>query len=183
MGSTKEAKRLTPEQQQLVLDNIKLTSWAVGYDRWRVLVASYPTKQDAQADACLALCRAARDYDPTKSKFSTYANRVIKHQFLTQFQKSKALKNQMIDGALCQSHMVGTKVYEADTDDGSEMDAAVYYAKKFLRGTPRKILLYALAGKTVSQIAKSIGWKPRSVSTARYMAARCLRNRLAGVQI
>ena len=66
--------KLTKEQQRLVLDN----SW-VAYDRAADYTEKHPylgslTYEDILSVCFLALCRAAIDYDPTKStKFSTYA--------------------------------------------------------------------------------------------------------------
>jgi len=65
---------LTPEQRQLVEDNIALAYFA--FNRYKNNFAW--VEQDDLMSACyLGLTKAAKGYDPDKSKFSTYAMIII----------------------------------------------------------------------------------------------------------
>ena len=75
---------LTPEQQQLVLDNMGIAYMLVNR-LWHIpLVKKSGEKSDLEQEALLALCRCAAtpSFDPTKSKFCTYAGRAVRQSIL-----------------------------------------------------------------------------------------------------
>lgn len=68
---------LTDAQRELVAANVRLAWWAV--DALPRLARALG-RREALSLACLALCRAARTYDPARSKFSTYALLCVRQQ-------------------------------------------------------------------------------------------------------
>jgi len=70
---------LTAGQRQLVADNYPLVLYAVNR-LWLNRSVSL-LGDDAIGEGCLAICKAARSFDPSKGvKFSTYAMRAIWHE-------------------------------------------------------------------------------------------------------
>jgi len=61
---------LTPEQQQMVEDNIKLAYFALNKYKGGF---AWVEQDDLMSTCFLGLTKAAKGYDPDKSKFSTYA--------------------------------------------------------------------------------------------------------------
>jgi DNA-directed RNA polymerase specialized sigma subunit len=73
---------MTPEQERLVLDNIKLAPFIANKLANVSGVSSY-YRDELHDEAKLALVRAASTYDPDKcAKFSTYACTVIKNSLV-----------------------------------------------------------------------------------------------------
>lgn len=73
-------KQLTAEQQKLVEDNLKLV--------YSVIHKCYPTyscDEDLAQCGMLGLCRAAMNWDSTKSTFGTYAFQCIKNAIGKEF--------------------------------------------------------------------------------------------------
>lgn len=69
--------KLSPEQNQFLLDNMGLVSKVIS-DKFSGLYGIYSdTMDDLYAIGYLALCEAVTHYDSCKAKFSTYAYRVI----------------------------------------------------------------------------------------------------------
>lgn len=60
---------MTPENERLVLDNMKLVKFVLG-KYIRIPPGRY---EDLEQEGYLALCRAAETYDPEAGKFSTWA--------------------------------------------------------------------------------------------------------------
>jgi DNA-directed RNA polymerase specialized sigma subunit len=88
---------MTPEQDRLVLENIKLAPYMVNRFPGIGNIIAYH-RDELYDEAQLALVRAASTYDPDKyTKFSTYACAVIKNSLVdygrrTFLTENKALK-------------------------------------------------------------------------------------------
>jgi len=79
---------LTEEQKKLAADNYKLISWYLNkHDLYDV--------DDWEACA-IGLCRAARSYDPSKGRFSTFATRSM-WQEVTRRTTGKAWENEKLN--------------------------------------------------------------------------------------
>lgn len=67
---TRATVPLTPEQQKLVADNLRLVTWYLK----RFAPKLYGERRESAADALvLGLCRAAQEYDPSRASFTTFA--------------------------------------------------------------------------------------------------------------
>lgn len=64
-------------KDKLIEDNMKLVYYVINK-----YYPSYLGDEDVVQEGMLGLCRAANNYDPSKTKFSTYAVICIKHQIL-----------------------------------------------------------------------------------------------------
>lgn len=74
--------RLTPEQQRLVEDNVRLVGFFIG--KWKIPAHE---AEDAHQDGLLGLMRAAQLFDPTRGfRFSTFAQ----HQIRAAVQRGRA---------------------------------------------------------------------------------------------
>lgn len=68
---------LTEEQKKLVADNY-LLAFKITHELWKLDSLVSELADDAVGEAFVALCKAARGYDPSRNlKFSTYAHSVI----------------------------------------------------------------------------------------------------------
>lgn len=77
---------LSPEQQKLVEDNMNLVFLIVHKYKFNI--------EDADL-GFIALCKAARKFDPTKGyKFTSFASRAIINAFFYEYRKGKAQKKQ-----------------------------------------------------------------------------------------
>jgi DNA-directed RNA polymerase specialized sigma subunit len=80
---------MTPEQEALVLDNLKLVHYMVNsYSRGRSIPPN--VREELDDEAQLALVEAAVSYDPGKGKFSSWACLMIT-QHITKYLKSLKL--------------------------------------------------------------------------------------------
>lgn len=81
---------LTPEQQRLVEEAVPVVQRAITAFRCR-----YPSlrRQVAQIDALsvgyLAICRAARTYDPAQSKVTTYFSTAVRNALLKEIDRNR----------------------------------------------------------------------------------------------
>lgn len=70
MYDNRNTRPLTPEQRALVEANVGCVGWFLGQRNSVVQTIGY---DDAFQIGCLGLMKAARNYDPTRGKFSTLA--------------------------------------------------------------------------------------------------------------
>jgi RNA polymerase sigma factor (sigma-70 family) len=103
---------LTPAQQTLVEDNIRLAHTYVlrmgfnkGQDRY----------QDLLQLACIGLCKAARKYDPAKGKFSTLAFWAMRHEMQLEWRRTKSVMTHEKVESLVINDLVGR------TDDSEDV--------------------------------------------------------------
>jgi RNA polymerase sigma factor (sigma-70 family) len=78
--------KLTEEQRQLAADNHDIIYYCLNKNNWRV--------EDYYDIAAIALCQAAKMYDPQKSQFPTFANGVIKNFILNEIKTRGRMKRQ-----------------------------------------------------------------------------------------
>lgn len=75
-------KCLTPEQQKLVVDNVAIVNKVIA-DKFEFLYSAANVDVDeVRQIGKLALCKAAQQYNPSKSKFSTFAYMVVRQDLM-----------------------------------------------------------------------------------------------------
>lgn len=77
---------LSEEQRQLAADNHDIIYFCLNQNNWRV--------EEYYGVAAIALCQAAKMYDPQKSQFPTFANGVIKNYILNEIKTRGRMKRQ-----------------------------------------------------------------------------------------
>lgn len=85
-GEPRERRPLTPEERQVVEDNLRLV-WKVVRHLWDKpgCRETFQDEQEAFQAGVIGLSRAVQLYDPEKARLSTYAWYAIEHAILSQW--------------------------------------------------------------------------------------------------
>lgn len=86
---------LTPEQQELVTDNVSLLHWVAlrYFNRSPFLQSRFANSDDAVSAGAIGMVKAARLFDPSRGfKFSTYATNVIERCILRAAQEELVVR-------------------------------------------------------------------------------------------
>jgi len=103
---------------------------------------------------CLALVEAARTYDPSKSKFCTWATRIVRQRVIDEVRRSfKAREGSdpdAVDSAVAQKngepvHLVASMVETSESDSDADADSKLALRK------------YYLEEMSLSQIGRELG--------------------------
>ena len=79
----KQNIRLTREQQELVENHLSLVYWAI-MESIHVNETIYGFGyEDLYQEGCIWLCHAAATYDPARSRFPTYAKKIVRNGLLS----------------------------------------------------------------------------------------------------
>lgn len=71
--------QLTKEQQELVENNLSLVYWVI-MENIHINKNIYGFEyEDLYQEGCIWLCHAAATYDPARSRFSTYAKKIVRN--------------------------------------------------------------------------------------------------------
>jgi len=151
------------KKQQLIEDNLNLV--------YHVVHRYYPTfydDEDIIQTGMVGLCKAAEDYDETKSEFSTFACRCIRNEINMEFRRRKKHNNILsLDYEVDDGH--GEKVPFGDFIVGDEDVQYVDLDVDIDKFTPTQICILELLkqGHTPSETASIVGCTPQYVHKTR----------------
>ena len=123
--------------------------------------------EDLVAEGFLALCNAAKVYDESKGKFSTYACTVILNQFRTYFRtKMKQIPTTSLDYEVKDSDGHNTTRHELIADDDSFKPFDMVEREMFvddLSDIEQTVVDLILDGCTQSEVAEKLGMSQPTV--------------------
>lgn len=107
------SRKLTADQQQLVVDNMQLVPYAIE----RMFGHEMAADEDMQSIGNIALCNAAAGYNPDKGRFTTYAVKSIANEI------SKYIKyqNRMCRDKSIPIYSLNSPVFFWDTGEACEL--------------------------------------------------------------
>lgn len=168
---------LPPEKAKLVTDNMALVYGVINSKLLR-RYDDAPEYEDIVQEGMYALCRAAMTYDPSRSRFSTYAYRVILNR-LCVFLNEHSRQVRGIDAA-CAGEPGGrlNPSVNPDLTDGVVCRRITELAKTAPRGmrTNLRMLLMSVSGYTTTEIAYEYGISANQVRTQIWRARKYLRD-------
>ncbi len=135
---------LTREQQELVENNLSLVYWVI-MESIHVNETIYGFGyEDLYQEGCIWLCHAAATYDPARSRFPTYAKKVVRNGLLSYCRKMYA----------GQKHFV--RLTEAENGELQNGGPAGYRPDAFTSraDTMETLELLAAASKDFSGVSK-----------------------------
>lgn len=181
--TSKPLPRLTDEQRQLVEDNHRLAWWFVKLPIVSAYVRLFASEEDAAQAAYLGMCIAASRFDPAKGKFTTYAYQWMrsavqhqayeqpgipnsKHRFaeigvMTLTNQFPELVHEEYEEVMIACHRTPEVEQEVAANEKRERIEAVMQK---LPARHREVIRQRLMwGKTLSQVAESMGVTPERV--------------------
>jgi DNA-directed RNA polymerase specialized sigma24 family protein len=153
MPAARPLVKLTPEQQQLASDNYGLV-----YGFCEDFNADVNTYHGLLSEA---LCKAAQDYIPGQSKFSTFAYKYMKSLYFRELKTQKRAKRDLSHEVFSLNQSCGEKGAETIGDYymGYEPDFSGVEVQEFMkRLSPREklcVILWLQGDRT--QVTKAIG--------------------------
>lgn len=186
-SNEKTAEPLTPEQQDLVNDNIGLAGF---------FVKRYPPKHldsdDAYAESLLVLCRAAKHFRPElQIKFSTFAASCWVHFLMTIRDKVRAKRNgywetlEIEEMSIRDDETSAVASFASDTEQADKIASAredVAMMLKLIHGLDERsgqVVMRRIGGENMAEIGKSLGVSRERVRQIFDTAVACLRRRWA----
>lgn len=167
--------KLTDNEVILLINNGEYENLQIIINRYLPLIIKTAKEycpqnlvEDAVQEATFALYQAVKDFEPEKSSFSAFALLCIKRSVLSQVRKMGAQKNipnnmlssieelQVADNNSPEDIFIEKENYKTLTDNIELRLSSLEY----------NVLQFFLAGKTYSQIAKSLKLTEKSVDNA-----------------
>lgn len=167
---------MTPEQEALVSENLKLAFWMA--NRYR---RADRDEADLESEAQLGLVKAAIEYDPSRGgNFGAFAASVIKFRFFAYFKRTR---KQERETSLFLHDQNGEEIErrELRTDPdpcAPVMHAQVRRAVAALGPRHRDVVLRWLAGRTLEEVAVDLGVSRARCGQLEKAAMRTLRKAL-----
>lgn len=156
---------LTDKQQQLVLDNQRLTSHVMR----RYFPNQIPTNEveDFRSIGYVALCKAAATWDESISKFSTWACYCIRNEYLIELRKRNAHKRIPAHAITSYDELILDGVERLDTlpdtlDVEGEVAASVWLER--LSDRERLLVQLRIDGYRQQEISAIVGLSQAQVS-------------------
>lgn len=164
-GDVQNESKLTPKQKQLVADNHRL-------------IYSYAKKNHLKLDEwydvlAIAMCKAARRFDPDKGKFSTWCYRHFDNEVRTV--RNDARKKSRIPNDLIVPYESMFKAVDCNDDNSDRLidvgyaedriyDMLVYDIEQNMTRIERDVFDCLINGYTLRMIASEVGCTPKEVS-------------------
>lgn len=149
---------LTPDQKRLVESALPVVPKAIAAFRCR-----YPTLRrqvaaiDATSVAYLAICRAARTYDPAQSKVTTYFSTAIRNAVLKEIDRNRRARYDSPD-------RVPMELAEALLRSQKGLAGKLHVAIARLPGKSRKLIHARFyKGLSLREIGEQAGCDPRTI--------------------
>ena len=170
----KKKLELTREQQELVEANLSVVHWII-VRHIHVNNASYGFEyEDLYQEGCIWLCNAAATYDMTRSKFTTYAKKVVYNGLIAycrDMYKRQSRQCYLSIGEQGELLLDGKPLMDESEDleeriSRLEIVSLLESRRVFYRGVARKgidALVLKVKGMSISEIAALYGVKPSHV--------------------
>jgi RNA polymerase sporulation-specific sigma factor len=187
MYDNRNTRPLTPEQRALVEANVGCVGWFLGQRNSVVQTIGY---DDAFQIGCLGLMKAARNYDPTRGKFSTLAMIEIRNAIMHSIRESKAVRRTpragtiSMDAAIDTGHDVETITVRDTIADPAPSPEEAYIQCELLSAA-REVLdsddllrAYCSDEKPQKEIADELGMRQASISRSIKRQLRAARKQI-----
>ena len=173
-GKAERTCALTEAERQLVERNIKLVPYALKYCAWKHL-GSY---EDAFQVGCIGLMRAARQYNPEKGSFGSFAFLCIRHEIAREHratQTRRELANTLalsLDAPINDLEGSKTLLDLCGRDQDMEADAlaridtarAMEQAMRYVQEQEREMLRLMRQGLNMAEVGRKLGCTRACVS-------------------
>ena len=164
---------MTPEQNKLVTDNVRLVYYHFGKLRYNDFKNSHG--DDFISEGMMGLVKAAKSFDPTKGvKFATYATRCINNEFFMYLRKLRRTDSPLISlDAPIESEGESLTVGDTEIMADDSMQKTIQRALKeeqlalFLKSrneTDNKVFALMKKGLTQKEVAAEMGISQSYVS-------------------
>lgn len=160
-------KKLTPEQEQLVVDNMGLVYHCVS--RGRRYRGRYDEFDDLVQEGMVALCKAAKTYQEIKGRFTSYACACIENQ-IGMFARKRMTERRHTAESLDVRFGDGEESFTmegiADIERVEDAYGAILLREAVgaLDGRKRRIMMLYMAGFRQVEIAEKLGISQSYVS-------------------